>query len=284
MNLRKKIITRAFLLLLITTPFVNLLSLDKKSVLYRILKKKKLTVSVGANYEPYYIDNPKPGYPGFEVEIAEKYADYLGVEIEKILPLNNFSEHALAVNQGIVDLALGNSSSMIRMKYVYFSDPYLIVSVGGLVNKMILPPEQEGDIVLNKNFRSLLDLKSLSRLSFGVKEKTSNLDYIKSIYGQNQIMEFKDDFVALEALKDNKFNTYVADNLYIEGLMQKDSSLKARFVALSAPIMEKQVSFCFKKYDLTTQADLNLFIREIKRTGEVNRLKEKYFNSNKWVK
>lgn len=137
---------------------------------------------------------------------------------------------------------------------------------------------------MNKNFRSLLDLKSLSRLSFGVKEKTSNLDYIKSIYGQNQIMEFKDDFVALEALKDNKFNTYVADNLYIEGLMQKDSSLKARFVALSAPIMEKQVSFCFKKYDLTTQADLNLFIREIKRTGEVNRLKEKYFNSNKWVK
>jgi polar amino acid transport system substrate-binding protein len=270
-----------FIFLIIQNP---LFSIDKDSTLFKILKEKTMKISVGAAYEPYYIEDPKPGYPGFEVEIAEKYANYLGVSIEKIVPLNNFSEHAIAISDGTVDISLGNSSSMLRMKYVYFSDPYLIVSIGALVNKMILPPEQEGDMVLNKNFRSILDLKNLSRLNIGVKEKTSNAEFIKKLYGQMQIKEFVDDRVALNALKDNKINTYIADNLYIEGLLQRESSLKVRFLPLSAPVVEKQVSFCFKKYDLDLLTDLNLFIRELKRTGEINELREKYFNSNKWVK
>ena len=104
---------------------------DTESVLFKILKKKTLNVSVGAAYEPYYIANPKLDYPGFEVEIAEKYAEFLGVKLDKVIPLNNFGEHAKAVNDGTVDVSLGNSSALGRMKQVYFSDPYIIISIGG---------------------------------------------------------------------------------------------------------------------------------------------------------
>ncbi|NBU97521.1 MAG: ABC transporter substrate-binding protein [Spirochaetia bacterium] len=257
---------------------------DSESALFKILKKKSLNVSVGAAYEPYFIANPKPDYPGFEVEIAEKYAEFLGVKLDKVIPLNNFGEHARAVNDGTVDVSLGNSSALGRMKLVYFSDPYIIISIGGLVNKSILPPEQEGDIVLNKAFRSVLDLKSITRISFGAKDKTSNLDFVKDTFGQFPVTPFENDEIALEALINNNITAYIADNLYIEGLLQKNNNLRARFLPLTTPIMEKQVSFCFKKYDIQLESNLNLFVRDLKRTGTINALREKYFNSNKWVK
>jgi polar amino acid transport system substrate-binding protein len=257
---------------------------DSESILFKILNKKSINVSVGASYEPYYIENPKPGYPGFEVEIAEKYAEFLGVKLDKVVPLNNFGEHTRAVNDGTVDVSLGNSISMGRMKIVYFSDPYIIISIGGLISKSALPAEQEGEVILNKSYRSVLDLKNISRLSFGAKDKTSNLDFVKETFGQYPITAYKNDEIALEALMNNDITAYIADNLYIEGLLQKYSNLRARFLPLTSPITEKQLSFCFKKYDLQMQSNLNLFVRELRRTGTINALREKYFNSNKWIK
>jgi polar amino acid transport system substrate-binding protein len=262
-----------------TTPKGN-----EESTLFKILKKGHLTVSVGANYEPYFIDNPKPDYPGFEVELAERYAEYLGVKLEKIVPLRNFSEHADALKKNKIDVAIGNSSSLPRLKFVYFSDPYISVTIGALVSKQIVPQESEGDIIINKTFRSVLDLKNITRISFGVKNRTSNYDYIKAIFAQHPINLYENDEIALDALKANKFNCYIADSLYIEGLVQKDKSLLSRYFPLTGQNVDKQLSFAFKKYDDAMVINANLFIREMKRTGEINRLKEKYFNSNKWVK
>ncbi|MCX7999689.1 MAG: transporter substrate-binding domain-containing protein, partial [Leptospiraceae bacterium] len=133
-----------FLFLLLS---FSVLAKEEESTLFKILKKGTLVVSVGADYQPYYIPNSKPDYPGFEVELAEKYADFLGVKLEKVIPLKNFSEHAEYVKSGKVDIAIGNSFNLARVKHVYFSDPYIIITIGALVNKNILPQESEGDVV-----------------------------------------------------------------------------------------------------------------------------------------
>ncbi|HMV79364.1 MAG TPA: transporter substrate-binding domain-containing protein, partial [Leptospiraceae bacterium] len=254
-----------------------------RSILGKILKKKELIVSVAANYEPYYIKNPKPGYPGFEVEIAQKYAEFLDVKLTKVVPLNNFTEHAEAVIAGKIDLALGNSMSLVRAKQVYFSEPYVTVSIAGLVNKIILPQEQEGEVLLTKSYRSLLDIKNLARLNIGVKDKTSNADYMRSNFSQFPIQVFPSDTLGLAALNENKVNTYIADNLFLEGQIQKDPSLKSRYLPLLAPVIDKHLCIAFKKYDLQLQTSLNLFVREMKRTGEISRIKDRYFLSNEWV-
>lgn len=274
----------SLLLILITPLWSNPKIKEEESTLFKILKKGTLVVSVGANYEPYYIEDPKPDYPGFEVELAEMYAKFLGVKLEPVVPLKNFSEHAKALEKNRIDIAIGNSSSLARMRFVYFSDPYVLVTVGGLVTKNIIPQESEGDIIINKTFRNILDLKNNSRISFGVKDKTSNLDFISSVFAQHPISVYDNDEIALAALKANKFNCYIADSLYLEGLIQKDRSLLNRYIPLTAQNIEKQLSFAFKKYDVQLLTNANLFIREMKRTGEINRLREKYFSSNKWVK
>jgi polar amino acid transport system substrate-binding protein len=263
---------------------LSIFSQEDESTLFKIIKKKKINISVAASYEPYYIYNHKDGFPGFEVEIAEKYAEFLGVEIADLKLANNFPEHLEFLKNGSVDICLGNSINRDRLKKVYFSDPYISVSPAALVNKSILPPDEEGSIVLNKNFRNILDLKNISRISMGVKRKTSNVDFLEEHFGKDKVVLYDTDILAAQALKDNKINCYVADNLYIEGLLQKDSSLKARFLPLLGSVVDKQLSIAFKKYDIHLQNNINLFIREMKRSGEMARLKERYFNSNKWVK
>lgn len=258
-------------------------SKEEESTLFKVLKRGSIVVSVGADYQPYYIPNPKPDYPGFEVELAEKYADFLGVKLEKVVPLKNFSEHAEHVRTGKVDVAIGNSFNLARAKHVYFSDPYITITIGALVNKNILPQESEADIVTGRVYRNLMDLRNLTRVSFGVKDKTSNLDYIRSIFSQYPIQTYENDELAVEALKSNKFTCYVADSLYIEALIQRDKSLLGRFTPLLGQNIEKQLSFAVKKYDIQMIYNINLFIREMKRMGEINKLREKYFNSNKWV-
>lgn len=246
-------------------------------------KKKIIIVSVGKNYEPFYIEDPKEGYPGFEVEIAKKYADFIGVRL-KVIPLDTFGDHADAIRRGLVDVALGNSSSLERGKYVGFSDPYIKSSIGALVNKRALPPEPEGQIVENNPYTNLFDLKYLPRIIFAVKANTSNYKFLKQNFNPDNIYTYLSDQLTLDALLNNKVNCFVSDNLYIEGLLQKNPSLKASYKPLLNTVVEKHLSFATKKYDLIMLNDLNFFVREIIRTGEVTRLKKKYFNSDAWVK
>ena len=51
---------RLIFIFLILTEFI---ASEENSSLPLILKKKQLIVSVGANYEPYYIQNAKKNFP-----------------------------------------------------------------------------------------------------------------------------------------------------------------------------------------------------------------------------
>ncbi len=270
----------SFLFLL---PF-NFLNADENSQLYKILKKKEIVVSVGADYEPYYIQNPKPGYPGFEVELAKAFADYLGVTLKEVVPLQTFADHARAIKTGRVDISFGNSSSLKRGQQLGFSDSYYSTSPGALVSKSILPAESEGQVVTNKTYRSLNDLKSLSGLVMGAKDSTSNLEFAKENFPRVTIKVYPTDDATLKALNDNEINCYVADNLYLEGLIQRNPSLKIKMQPVVETVIEKQLSINTRKYDLELLNEANFFIREMKRTGEIKRLKEKYFNNNAWVR
>lgn len=267
------------LLVFSTKSFAN-----DDSQLYKILKKKEIVVSVGADYEPYYIQNPKPGFPGFEVELAKAFADYLGVSLKEVVPLQTFADHAKAIKSGRVDISFGNSSSLKRGQDLGFSDSYYISSPGALVNKSILPAESEGQVVTNKTFRTLHDLKSLSGLIIGAKNNTSNIDFVRENFPRVTIKPYQTDEAALKALNENEINCYVADNLYLEGVIQRIPSLKIKMQPVVSPVIEKQLSITMRKYDLLLMNEANFFIREMKRTREIDRLKEKYFNNNEWVR
>ncbi|MCB1156447.1 MAG: amino acid ABC transporter substrate-binding protein [Leptospiraceae bacterium] len=258
--------------------------IPEKSGLEEILETKQLMISVSEDNEPYYIYDPKPGYPGFEVEIARAYADYLGVKLTKITPLTTFKHHAEALEKGKVHISMGNSSNLERGKLVSFSLPYTFTSTGGLVNKLAIPPEPEGEVVSNNPYKSILDLQFQPGIRMAVKSDTYNYTFIREQFGGKfQIYTYLKDSLALQALLKNTVNCYIADNLYLEGLLQKYPSLKNDYKPLLSSVVEKQISIAVRKYDILLLTDLNFFIREMKRSGQIEKLKQKYFNNNKWV-
>jgi ABC-type amino acid transport substrate-binding protein len=133
-------------------------------------------------------------------------------------------------------------------------------------------------------YRNLSDLKSLSGLVMGAKESTSNLEFAKENFPRVTIKSYPTDEATLNALNENEINCYVADNLYLEGLIQRNPSLKIKMQPVVGTVVEKQLSINTRKNDLELLNEANFFIREMKRTREINRLKEKYFNNNAWVR
>ncbi|EKO79412.1 MULTISPECIES: substrate-binding periplasmic protein [Leptospira] len=255
------------------------------SRLERILSKKELVVGVNKQYEPFYIENPKEGYPGIDAELAKLYADYLGVSL-KLVPLKTFRQFAEDIRVGKIDLAFaGISTDLNRGKQVTFSDPYLVTTPAGLVSKKILPPEPEGNIVISRRFMSLSDLANLSGLvSFSVRSNTTNHIYLQKKFSKLPIYSYLSDSIAIDNLISNNVTCFVADSFFILTLLQKNPSLKANYLPLLGTVQEENISAALPLNDLIFADNLNFFIKELKRTGLLEELKSRYFNQNNWVK
>ncbi|AVV48943.1 substrate-binding periplasmic protein [Leptospira santarosai] len=255
------------------------------SRLERILSKKELVVGVNKQYEPFYVENPKEGYPGIDAELAKLYADYLGVSL-KLVPLKTFRQFAEDIRVGKIDLAFaGISTDLNRGKQVTFSDPYLVTTPAGLVSKKILPPEPEGNIVISRRFMSLSDLANLSGLvSFSVRSNTTNHIYLQKKFSKLPIYSYLSDSIAIDNLISNNVTCFVADSFFILTLLQKNPSLKANYLPLLGTVQEENISAALPLNDLIFADNLNFFIKELKRTGLLEELKSRYFNQNNWVK
>jgi polar amino acid transport system substrate-binding protein len=147
-----------------------------------------------------------------------------------------------------------------------------------------LPPEPEGQIITSVPFRSLTDLSSLSGLSFSVLSNSSNHIWLKSNYKKNPIYSYADDITAIQELKKNNVNVYVADSFKIQAAIQKEPSLKSTYLPLYGNVQEEHISMAIQKGDLEFLANLNFFIKEIRKNGKMNSLVNKYFSSRDWIK
>lgn len=263
---------------------INFPIFSQSATLQKILKSKTLTVSVNQFYDPFYISDPKEGFPGLDVEIAKEYADYLGVSL-RVLPLKSFDEHATRLEKGDTQIAIaGISTNLERSKRINFTDPYLFTSPSGLVNRQVLPPEPEGQIITSVPFRNLLDLSSLSGISFSVLSNSSNHIWLKNNFKKNPIYSYSDDITALNELKKNNVNVFVADGFRIQAALQKEPNLKSTYLPLLGNVQEEHISMAIQKGDIEFLQSLNFFIKEIRRNGRINTLTNKYFSSRDWIK
>jgi polar amino acid transport system substrate-binding protein len=250
----------------------------------KIKKTKVLTVSVNEFYDPFYIESPKDEFPGLDVDLAQAYANFWDVEL-KVIPLRTFDQHARMLEKGETQIALaGLSSSLLRFKDVYFTEPYLTSTPSALVSRSILPPEPEGQIVTVQLFRTIMDLQSVSGISYSVLSNSSNHQFLKETFPKAQVFSYFTSEAAFNELKKNNVNCFVADSYYIMALLQKNPSLRASYLPITGSVQEDHISMAVAKRDIEFIYHLNFFIKEYKRTGKMQALVNKYFKSDKWVK
>ncbi|PJZ67789.1 ABC transporter substrate-binding protein [Leptospira wolffii] len=276
---------RIFILLIVST-FFSLLVAQEGPVtrLEQIQKRGELRVTGNRNFEPFYIPDAKEGYPGFDAELGKKYADFLGV---KYVYTNRpeFEDFVEAIRAGDADISFsGVTSTLERSKKISFSTAYLISSPGALVNKNAIPPPPEGNIISTVYFRSIKDLENVSGISFAVRGFSSSHEYLLSNFPNSRIFTYGSVDGALSAVREGKANCFVGESYYIKGFLQRQPSLASNFRALVEPVQEDHISALLPKGDLVFSRNFEFFLSEIKRTGELKLLEDKYFNRRDWVK
>lgn len=258
--------------------------LYRNSRLREILDKGELKIAGNKADEPFYVENAKEGFPGFDYELGRAYADFLGVKYV-FVSYSEFSEFADAIKKKEVDIALsGISSSLERSQKVRFSSAYLVSTPAALIRKSALPPPPEGNIITTQSFRSLLDLQDVSGVTFAVRSFSNRHEYLLKKFRNNRIFTYGDTPSAWEAVKNGTANCFVADSFYIKGILQKDKSVASNFRPLLEQVQREDISAAFPLGDPVFIRNFEFFLSELNRTGVLRELEDKYFNKSDWVK
>lgn len=119
-------------------PLFNVAAAEQKDATYEAIQKKgELTVGLSADYAPYEFHATVKGKDkivGFDISIAQKIADDMGVKlhVEEL----GFDALLGALKTGKIDLIIsGMSPTAERLKEVDFSDPYMNVQQRLIVRK-----------------------------------------------------------------------------------------------------------------------------------------------------
>ncbi len=249
-----------------------------------IMKRGTIRIGLQKDYRPFHIADPRPGFPGIDIELSEALADAMNVKVEyHYFDLKNLIS---ATIKGEVDIALGGvSANLYRAQYVNFTDPYLITTPAALLNNRVLPPVSESTDYPAKKFDSLSDLKDLGRLTIGVKSGTTNEKLLTedAEFRFHTIRSYPDRESLLQAIKDGDIDVLVADGVYIQALILEQPQLRTRLVPLLKTYRQEHVSIVVAPGDMETLNYINFFIKEMHRTGYMDKINSRYSSSNDWI-
>ena len=175
----------------------------------------KLHMATNAAFPPYEMTNDSGGFEGIDVEIAEKIAAKLGLEL--VVDDMDFSSVLTAVQGGKADIAMaGLTVTPDRQKNVDFTDSY---ATG--VQVVIVP--EDSDI---KTVDDLANDKMI-----GTQEGTTGYIYCSDTpenggYGEDHVIAYTNGATAIQALLAGKVNAVVIDSQPAKEFVAANDGLK----------------------------------------------------------
>ena len=161
----------------------------------------KLHMATNAAFPPYEMTDDSGGFEGIDVEIAEKIAAKLGLEL--VVDDMDFSSVLTSVQGGKADIAMaGLTVTPDRQKNVDFTDSY---ATG--VQVVIVPEDS--------------DIKTIDDLAkdkmIGTQEGTTGFIYCSDTpenggFGEDHVIAYTNGATAIQALLAGKVNAVVIDS------------------------------------------------------------------------
>jgi polar amino acid transport system substrate-binding protein len=233
--------------------------------LLAIKERKKIIVGLSPEYPPFEFKNEAGEIIGFDVDIAKKIAEKLGVSLE--IKEYKWEELIPALKRKEIDIIIsGMTRTLERAVVVNFSEPYY----------------QTGQSVLLSAKRKDLDFEDLNKpsINIGVVKETTGEEAAKRKLKNATIKTFPGETELTAALLKNEIDGIVMDTPYVEELSKKNPNLK---------LLPEQLTFelyCFAVDDTDFHflIWLNHFISEIKLSGEYDEMYNYWFIEKPWKK
>ncbi|KAI2811080.1 hypothetical protein RDWZM_002109 [Blomia tropicalis] len=230
-------------------------------------------------------------YEGFCIDLLNDLAPLMGIAYT-LKPVDDgqyggWISHNGSINgmigevmRGDVDFAIGDITVLTtRARFVDFTLPFMEFGLSALVRK---------EFVSDGRIRSFKDLSEQTELKYGVKKVGANLPLFHNSPVVAKMYSFMDThpsvFVSgeregVEKVKREKY-AFIAESPFVEYVVQRDCSLAA--------IDDRRKNFQFE-YAIAVPLNSPLknrfskAIRQLKRNGRLQELKDKYWKSDKCI-
>jgi membrane-bound lytic murein transglycosylase F len=244
---------------------VSLLALNggveaKENSLQKIRKSKEITVITRSNAHCYYIYREEP--MGFEYDLAEAFADHLGVRLKvKTFP---WADMIKALNEGRGDfIAASKTITSSRKELADFSRGYLTI---------------QQRVIVHENNHTIKDVADLSGKTVHVRRATSYEERLSELRQQGLDLTVKvyDDVPTEELIRqvaNKEIEVTIADS--------NIAQLNLRYypsVRIGVPIEETQsLGWAVKKGERSLLKTIDEFFKEIKSDGTFNDIYRWYY-------
>ncbi|MBC1650639.1 ABC transporter permease subunit [Listeria booriae] len=226
---------------------------DKDSSLADIQKRGKLVVGLSADYPPYEFHKTIKGKDtvvGFDISIAQKIADDMGVDL--YISQMDFDSLLPALKTNKIDVIVsGMSPTPERLKEVDFSDPYMTVQ-----QKVVIRKEDKD------KFRAVTDFDGAN--VGAQKQSTQEALAQDELRGANVKSLSKVTTLMLE-LQQKKLDAVVLEGPVAEAYISQYNDLMISDVAFVNGT--KQTAIAMNKGTTSLQKSINTSLKEIREKG-----------------
>ena len=224
----------------------------------------KLHMATNAAFPPYEMTDDSGGFEGIDVEIAEKIAAKLGLEL--VVDDMDFSSVLTSVQGGKADIAMaGLTVTPDRQKNVDFTDSY---ATG--VQVVIVPEDS--------------DIKTIDDLAkdkmIGTQEGTTGFIYCSDTpenggFGEDHVIAYTNGATAIQALLAGKVNAVIIDSQPAKEFVAANDGLKI----LETEFVSEDYAIGVSKDNPELLEAVNNALKELIEDGTVQEILDKYIKA-----
>ena len=223
----------------------------------RILDRGTLVVALLNHDNPPFFIGEAKALGGLDIKIAQGLADALEVDLEFNRSAETFNQVVEKVYQLEADIAISKlSRTLSRAKRVHFSQPYVTMRQGLLVNRLQLAQQTEGNQIIEaiRNFNG----------NVGVIKGSSYGSFIKQKFPAATIQEYPtwDDIV--KAVVNGDIQAAYRDELEIKKVILKNPDAALRLQTIALTDTQDQIAMAIPWDSHNLQAFVNQYLDTFK--------------------
>ena len=220
--------------------------------------KAKLVMGTNAAFPPYEFVDDNGQIVGIDAEIAAAIAEKLGMELE--IKDMEFDSLITACSGGAVDVVLaGMTVTDERKESVNFSDSYAT----GI------------QVIIVKDGSAIAAYEDLEGKIIGVQSGTTGDIYCTDEFGQDNVKQFANGALAVEALKNDQVDCVIIDNEPAKAFVEANEGLKI----LESEYAVEDYAIAIAKENTALLEKINNAMKELKADGTIDDIIEKYIPS-----
>ncbi len=234
-----------------------------------IQQRKKLRVGLEPMYMPFELNSKTGEIIGFDVDMAKRMAKAMEVELELVSTAWDGIIPALLTNKFDIIMS-GMTITQGRNLKVNFADPYIVVGQTILINK--------------KHAGTIQSYKDLNDPKYKVTSKlgTTGEQAVKRMIPKATYLSFETEQEGVMEVVNGKADAFVYDSPYCA--VANAQKGEGKLVFLDQPFTYEPLAWAVRKGDYDFINWLDNFLNQVKNDGTYDKIYEKWFKSDEWLK